>query len=59
MKDRSIYTLVPSQGDQHISNKSSNVASSDGKQTLDENGKVDVFVQNFMCYFLYSLGFIL
>ncbi|QCD76406.1 regulator of nonsense transcripts UPF3-like isoform X3 [Vigna unguiculata] len=38
MKDRSIYTLVPSQGDQHISSKASNMASSDGKQTLDENG---------------------
>ncbi|KAK7331567.1 hypothetical protein VNO80_28303 [Phaseolus coccineus] len=38
MKDRSIYTLVPGQGDQHISNKASNVASSDGKQTHDENG---------------------
>ncbi|BAT86718.1 Regulator of nonsense transcripts [Vigna angularis] len=38
IKDRSIYTLVPSQGDQHISSKASNMAPSDGKQTLDENG---------------------
>jgi len=56
MKDRSIYALVPGQGDQHISNKASNAASLDGKQTLDENGKV-VFVQNFTCYFFLFVGF--
>jgi len=39
--------LVPKQDDQHLPNKASNMASSDGNQTLDENGKVDVFVQNF------------
>ncbi|CAJ1963776.1 unnamed protein product [Sphenostylis stenocarpa] len=42
MKEKPIYTLVPRQGDQQISNKASNMASSDGKQNLDENGKVDV-----------------
>lgn len=47
IKDKSSYTLVPKQDDQHLPNKASNMASSDGNQTLDENGKVDVFVQNF------------
>ncbi|MED6138015.1 hypothetical protein PIB30_070367 [Stylosanthes scabra] len=37
-KDKTIYTLVPRQGDQHHSNKTSAVASSDANQTLDENG---------------------
>ncbi|MED6143128.1 hypothetical protein PIB30_003838 [Stylosanthes scabra] len=37
-KDKTIYTLVPRQGgDQHHSNKTSTVASSDANQTLDEN----------------------
>lgn len=45
IKDKS--TLVPKQGDQHLSDKASNMASSDANLTLDENGKVDVFVQNF------------
>ncbi|KAK7284039.1 hypothetical protein RIF29_13790 [Crotalaria pallida] len=37
VKDKSTYNLVPRQGDQHLSNKSSTVASSDGSKTLDEN----------------------
>jgi len=53
MKDRSIYTLVPSQGDQHISSKASNMASSDGKQTLDENGSVDVLFKISCVIFLF------
>lgn len=48
VKDKSTYILVPRQGDQHLSNKSSNISSSDGNQTFDENGMVDIFVQNFM-----------
>ncbi|XP_057754845.1 regulator of nonsense transcripts UPF3-like isoform X1 [Arachis stenosperma] len=36
--DKTIYTLVPRQGDQHHSSKTSTVASSDANQTLDENG---------------------
>ncbi|XP_045820353.1 regulator of nonsense transcripts UPF3-like isoform X3 [Trifolium pratense] len=38
VKDKSTYILVPRQGDQNLSNKSSNIASSDGNQTFDENG---------------------
>ncbi|XP_027193197.1 regulator of nonsense transcripts UPF3-like isoform X2 [Cicer arietinum] len=38
VKDKSTYILVPRQGDQHLSNKSSNIASSDGNPTFDENG---------------------
>ncbi|KAL2342270.1 hypothetical protein Fmac_010210 [Flemingia macrophylla] len=38
IKDKSTYTLVPRQGDQHLSNKASNMASSDGNQSLNENG---------------------
>ncbi|WJX26145.1 hypothetical protein P8452_15111 [Trifolium repens] len=38
VKDKSTYVLVPRQGDQNLSNKSSNIASSDGNQTFDENG---------------------
>ncbi|KAG4385796.1 hypothetical protein GLYMA_12G165900v4 [Glycine max] len=38
IKDKSSYTLVPKQDDQHLPNKASNMASSDGNQTLDENG---------------------
>ncbi|XP_020220523.1 regulator of nonsense transcripts UPF3 isoform X2 [Cajanus cajan] len=38
IKDKSTYTLVPRQGDQHLSNKASNMASSDGNQSFDENG---------------------
>lgn len=38
VKDKSTYILVPRQGDQNPSNKSSNTASSDGNQTFDENG---------------------
>ncbi|KAH1204355.1 Regulator of nonsense transcripts UPF3 [Glycine max] len=37
IKDKS--TLVPKQGDQHLSDKASNMASSDANLTLDENGK--------------------
>ncbi|OIV96245.1 hypothetical protein TanjilG_14922 [Lupinus angustifolius] len=37
IKDKSTYTLVPRQGDHHLSNKTSTVVSSDGAQTLDEN----------------------
>ncbi|KAH1149223.1 hypothetical protein GYH30_043695 [Glycine max] len=36
IKDKS--TLVPKQGDQHLSDKASNMASSDANLTLDENG---------------------
>ncbi|CAI8591609.1 unnamed protein product [Vicia faba] len=38
VKDKSTYILVPRHGDQNLSNKSSNIASSDGNQTFDENG---------------------
>ncbi|CAK8530127.1 unnamed protein product [Lathyrus sativus] len=38
VKDKSNYILVPRHGDQNLSNKSSNIASSDGNQTFDENG---------------------
>lgn len=38
VQDKSTYILVPRQGDQNPSNKSSNTASSDGNQTFDENG---------------------
>lgn len=38
VKDKSSYTLVSRQGDQHLFNKASNMASSDGNQTHDENG---------------------
>ncbi|KAK7412005.1 hypothetical protein VNO78_03450 [Psophocarpus tetragonolobus] len=38
VKDKSSYTLVSRQVDQHLSNKTSNMSSSDGNQTLDENG---------------------
>ncbi|KAE9599376.1 putative RNA recognition motif domain, UPF3 domain-containing protein [Lupinus albus] len=37
IKDRSTYTSVPRQGDQHLSNKTSTVASSGGTQTVDAN----------------------
>lgn len=50
VKDKSTYILVPRQGDQHLSNKSSNIASSDGNPTFDENGEVDIFVQILICY---------
>jgi hypothetical protein len=52
VKDKSTYVLVPRQGDQNLSNKSSNIASSDGNQTFDENGEVDLFfLQLFKCNF--------
>ncbi|KAJ1385701.1 UPF3 domain [Sesbania bispinosa] len=38
VKDKSTYILVARQGDQHLLNKTSNMASSDGNQTSDENG---------------------
>ncbi|XP_061375993.1 regulator of nonsense transcripts UPF3-like [Gastrolobium bilobum] len=38
VKDKSNYILVPRQGDQHLSNKTSIMASADGHQTFDENG---------------------
>ncbi|CAJ2649252.1 unnamed protein product [Trifolium pratense] len=38
VKDKSTYILVPRQADQNLSNKSSNVASSEGNQTFYENG---------------------
>lgn len=41
-KDKSTYTLISRQGDQHLSNKTSTMAPSDGNQTFDENGKVDI-----------------
>lgn len=56
VKDKSTYILVPRQGDQNPSNKSSNTASSDGNQTFDENGEVDILF-NFSCetFSLFSL----
>lgn len=38
VKDKSTYISDPRQGDRHLSNKSSNIASSDGNQIFDENG---------------------
>ncbi|XP_027352011.1 regulator of nonsense transcripts UPF3-like isoform X2 [Abrus precatorius] len=38
LKDKSTYTLVSRQSDQHLSNKTSNLAASDGNQNFDENG---------------------
>jgi len=56
VKDKSTYILVPRQGDQNPSN----IASSDGNQTFDENGEVDILF-NFSCatFSLFSLGFII
>ncbi|KAK7328336.1 hypothetical protein VNO77_22440 [Canavalia gladiata] len=38
LKDKSTHTLVPRHGDQHLSNKTSNMAFSDGNQNADVNG---------------------
>ncbi|CAL0334317.1 unnamed protein product [Lupinus luteus] len=39
IKDKSTYTSVPRQGDQHLSNKTSTVTSSGGTQTVDANAR--------------------
>lgn len=46
--DKPTYILVSRQGDQQLSNKTSNMALLDGNQTSDENGKVDIYVQIFI-----------
>jgi hypothetical protein len=57
VKDKSTYVLVPRQGDQNLSNKSSNIASSDGNQTFDENGEVDFFFFNNFSSAIFSVLF--
>lgn len=59
VKDKSTYILDPRQGDRHLSNKSSNIASSDGNQNFDENGMVDICFLKFhvTCFSLLSLVF--
>lgn len=48
VKDKSTYVLIPKQGDQHLSDRSTIMASADGSQALeDESGTFEIGIPKF------------